>query len=121
MNWTQFTDRKDVPRGAYVQAKIIRKVDRRMYIRVWNCGSSPAYNVSFFIPEGRRLFVLRSRLSYGVLDSGKAYDEYAIADESVLDEVRIITTWQDEYGCQYYKEQTGKAPRQFSEPKLKFS
>lgn len=41
--------------GAYVQAKIIRKEDKKIYLRIWNSGTQPAYNVNFYIPKGHRI------------------------------------------------------------------
>lgn len=95
--------------GAYVQAKIIRKEDKKIYLRIWNSGTEPAYNVNFYIPKGRRICILRSRLDYQCLEPGKAFDEYAVADDVPLKDIDIITYWQDEYGNQYSKEQTERA------------
>lgn len=104
-----FTKERHSNYGAYVQAKIIRKEDRKIYLRIWNSGTQPAYNVNFFIPKGRRICILRSRLDYQCLEPGKAFDEYAVADDVPLKDVEIITYWQDEYGNQYSKEQTERA------------
>ena len=95
--------------GAYVQAKIIRKEDRKIYLRIWNSGTEPAYNVNFYIPKGHRICILRSRLDYRVLNPGQAFDEYAVADEKLLKDVDIVTYWEDESGCLYSMEQTEAA------------
>ena len=70
--------------GACVQAKIIRKEDKKIYLRIWNSGTQPAYNVNFYIPKGHRICVLRSRLECRMLKPGQAFDEYAVADEKLV-------------------------------------
>ncbi len=104
-----FTKEKESIYGAYVQAKIIRKEDKKIYLRIWNSGTQPAYNVNFYIPKGRRICILRSRLDYHCLEPGKAFDEYAVADDVPLKDIEIITYWQDEWGNQYSKQQTERA------------
>lgn len=99
--------------GAYVQAKIIRKEDRKIYLRIWNSGTEPAYNVNFYIPKGHRICILRSRLDYRRLNPGQAFDEYAVADEKLFKEVNIVTYWEDEKGCMYSMEQTESADKIF--------
>lgn len=99
--------------GAYVQAKIIRKEDKKIYLRIWNSGTDPAYNVNFYIPKGHRICVLRSRLDCRVLKPGQAFDEYAVADEKLLKDVSIVTYWEDESGCMYSKEQVEPAKNIF--------
>ena len=69
--------------GACVQAKIIRKEDKKIYLRIWNSGTEPAYNVNFYIPKGHRICVLRSRNNCRILEPGRAFDEYAVADEKL--------------------------------------
>ena len=95
--------------GAYVQAKIIRKEDKKIYLRIWNSGTQPAYNVNFYIPKGHRICVLRSRLECRMLKPGQAFDEYAVADEKLVKSVSIVTYWEDEEGCLYSMEQTEPA------------
>ncbi len=95
--------------GAYVQAKIIRKEDKKIYLRIWNSGTEPAYNVNFYIPKGHRICILKSRLDYQVLNPGQAFDEYAVADEKLLKDVEIVTYWEDESRCAYSMEQTETA------------
>ena len=95
--------------GAYVQAKIIRKEDKKIYLRIWNSGTEPAYNVNFYIPKGHRICVLRSRMDCKVLKPGQAFDEYAVADEKLLKDVAVVTYWEDESGCLYSMEQTEPA------------
>ena len=95
--------------GACVQAKIIRKEDKKIYLRIWNSGTQPAYNVNFYIPKGHRLCVLRSRLECRMLKPGQAFDEYAVADEKLVKSVSIVTYWEDEEGCLYSMEQTEPA------------
>ena len=75
--------------GACVQAKIIRKEDKKIYLRIWNSGTQPAYNVNFYIPKGHRICVLRSRLECRMLKPGQAFDEYAVADEKLVKIVSI--------------------------------
>ena len=90
--------------GACVQAKIIRKEDKKIYLRIWNSGTEPAYNVNFYIPKGHRICILKSRLDYHVLNPGQAFDEYAVADEELLRDVEIVTYWEDERnGEEYFK------------------
>lgn len=107
MRMIKFGEGDSERKGAYVQAKIIRKTDDRMYLRIWNNGSAPAYNVNFFIPKDNRVCVLRSRMNYKVLDPGKAFDEFAVADEKLAGSISIITYWEDAYGNLYSKEQQG--------------
>lgn len=95
--------------GACVQAKIIRKEDKKIYLRIWNSGTEPAYNVNFYIPKGHRICILKSRLDYHVLNPGQAFDEYAVADEELLRDVEIVTYWEDERKCLYSMEQTETA------------
>lgn len=95
--------------GACVQAKIIRKEDKKIYLRIWNSGTEPAYNVNFYIPKGHRICILKSRLDYHVLNPGQAFDEYAVADEELLRDVEIVTYWEDEKKCLYSMEQTETA------------
>lgn len=90
---------------ACVQSKIVKKPDGKVYLRIWNSGGQAAYNVNFYIPKSRRIFVLRSHSDYKMLPPGKAFDEFAIAvDCSDLD-VWITTFWEDEAGNFYSKEQ----------------
>lgn len=103
----QSFDRSDNTQGAYIQAKIIRKTDRKIYLRIWNSGNAPAYNVNFYIPKENRICILRSRLDYRILAPGKAFDEYAVADEQPLDEISIVTYWEDEKGNLFSREQKG--------------
>ncbi len=91
--------------GACVQAKIIRKVDKKIYLRIWNSGTQPAYNVNFYIPKGNRICVLRSRIDCRILRPGQAFDEYAVADEKLVKGVCVVTYWEDEHGCVYSMEQ----------------
>ena len=105
------TGRNDNICGACVQAKIIRKEDKKIYLRIWNSGTLPAYNVNFYIPKGHRLCILRSRLDYRVLGPGQAFDEYAVADERLVRDVSIVTYWEDEEGNLYSKEQTENADK----------
>lgn len=92
--------------GACVQAKIIRKEDKNIYLRVWNSGTEPAYNVNFYIPKGHRICVLRSRVDCRILRPGQAFDEYAVADEKLVKSVSVVTYWEDENGCVYSMEQS---------------
>ena len=92
---------------AFVQAKIIRKYDRKTYLRIWNSGGMTAYNVRFYIPEKRRICVLKCRNSYDALGSGKAFDEYMIADDDIEGSITIITTWEDYRGITFSMEQKG--------------
>lgn len=91
--------------GACVQAKIIRKEDKKIYLRIWNSGTEPAYNVNFYIPKGHRVCVLRSRNNCRILEPGRAFDEYAVADEKLSKGILVVTYWEDEYGCVYSMEQ----------------
>ena len=75
--------------GACVQAKIIRKEDKKIYLRIWNSGTEPAYNVN----------------NCRILEPGRAFDEYAVADEKLSKGILVVTYWEDEYGCVYSMEQ----------------
>ena len=90
-------------------AQEIRKEDKKIYLRIWNSGTQPAYNVNFYIPKGHRICVLRSRLECRMLKPGQAFDEYAVADEKLVKSVSIVTYWEDEEGCLYSMEQTEPA------------
>jgi hypothetical protein len=88
-----------------VEARIIKVSDSKYRIKFWNSGKTTAFNVDYKLPEEFKGHIIREKVPYEYLESGKGFEEIFVV---ILDTPRkfiITTTWQDIEGKSCSKEQ----------------
>lgn len=90
---------------ACVEARIVRISKGNYKLKVWNSGKATAYNVDFQLPEECNGMVIRSIVPFEFLESGKSFEEIFLVSFQTPSKLIIITTWVDEHGNPYLKEQ----------------
>lgn len=90
---------------ANVEARIVNISKGRYKMKIWNSGKATAYNVNFNIPEEYSEFVFKDKVPYEFLESGKSFEENVEVHFGTPDKFKVTTTWNDEQGVEYSKEQ----------------
>lgn len=90
---------------ACVEARII-KISKGSYkLKIWNSGKATAYNVNFKVPEECESMVFRDKVPYEFLETGKNFEEHFLVHFGTPDKFVVTTTWEDDKGESYSKEQ----------------
>jgi hypothetical protein len=90
---------------ACVEARIMNISKGKYRLKVWNSGKATAYNVDFETPLEYRGIVWRDKVPYEFLEPGKSFEEHAIAHGGTPNKFKVTTTWEDNQGILYSKEQ----------------
>jgi hypothetical protein len=90
---------------ACVEARIINISKGNYKMKVWNSGKATAYNVDFAIPQEYKITIWRDKVPYEFLESGKNFEEHVLVHFGTPDKFKLITTWTDEQGKPFSKEQ----------------
>lgn len=90
---------------ACVEARIINISKGNYKMKIWNSGKATAYNVDFKISEECRGMIWRDKVPYEFLESGKSFEEHVIVHNGTPKKFKVITTWTDNQGVTYSKEQ----------------
>ncbi|SDH44045.1 hypothetical protein [Desulfosporosinus hippei] len=90
---------------ACVEARIIKISKGNYKMKVWNSGKATAYNVDFTIPQECKGMIWRDKVPYEFLESGKNFEEHVLVHFGTPEKFKLTTTWTDEQGTSYSKEQ----------------
>jgi hypothetical protein len=90
---------------ACVEARIIRISNNNYVLKIWNSGKGTAFNIDFTTPKEYKIKILRRKVPFEFLESGKSFEEHAIVDMGTSDKFVIITRWENEEGTEFIKEQ----------------
>lgn len=90
---------------ACVDARIVNIARHKYRLKVWNSGKSTAYNVDFEIPPEYNGMIRRDKVPYEFLEPGKNFEEHVIVHMGTPNKFKFTTTWEDEQGTKYSKEQ----------------
>lgn len=90
---------------AVIEARVV-KISKGSYrLKIWNSGKATAYNIDFNLQEGYEGVVRRNKVPYEFLESGKNFEEVVFVHSGTPHKFMITTTWSDESGVSYCKEQ----------------
>lgn len=90
---------------ACVEARIMNVARHKYKMKVWNSGKAIAYNVDFEIPPEYKGMIRRDKVPYEFLEPGKNFEEHVIVHSGTPNKLKLTTTWEDEEGTRYSKEQ----------------
>jgi len=90
---------------ACVEARVMKISKGNYRMKVLNSGKATAYNVDFKIPDECKGMVWRDKVPYEFLESGKNFEEHVLVHMGTPDKFTITTTWTDNQGIPYSKEQ----------------
>lgn len=90
---------------ACVEARIMMISRGKYKMKIWNSGKATAYNVDFKIPEEYKAMVWRDKVPYEFLEAGKSFEEHVLVYNGTPNKFNVITTWADQHGNPYSKEQ----------------
>ncbi len=90
---------------ACVEVRIINISPRQYKLKVWNSGQATAYNVDFEIPKDAEMNVIAEKVPFEFLEPGKSFEENALVHLGTARKFMMKTTWEDERGRSYFKEQ----------------
>lgn len=97
-------ERKEATK-AYVEARVMH-VSRNSYrLKVWNSGKSTAYKVDFKVPDEPEVIILRNKVPYEFLETGKGFEENMLVHSGTPPKFKIITMWEDDGNQRFSKEQ----------------
>ena len=74
-------------------------------MKIWNSVKATAYDVDFNIPGEYKNMVCRDKVPYEFLEPGKSFEEIVIVHFENSEKFKVITTWNNRDGNQYFKEQ----------------
>lgn len=97
-------DREDATK-ACVEARVMKISKGKYKMKVWNSGKATAYNIDFEILNECKGMVFREKVPYEFLESGKNFEEHVIVHNGTPNKFKVTTTWTDEQGSPYSKEQ----------------
>lgn len=97
-------EREDASK-ACVDARIVNISKNKYKLKVWNSGKATAYNVDFEIPSEYNGIIWRDKVPYEFLEPGKNFEEHVLVHMGTPRKFTITTTWKDEQGTKYSKEQ----------------
>lgn len=98
---------RDKPKGANIEARIVKISQRNYKIKIWNSGNEKAYDVDYSIPFEYHITMLKSVTPFEYLDIGKSFEESVIISMESQRKFRIITSWKDEKGDMFSNEILG--------------
>lgn len=90
---------------ACVEARIMKISKNKYVMKVWNSGKATAYNVDFEIPKEYKSMVWREKVPYEFLEPGKNFEELVMVHNGTPNKFKVTTTWSDNQGKPYSKEQ----------------
>jgi hypothetical protein len=90
---------------ACVDARIVNIARHKYKMKVWNSGKAIAYKVDFEIPPEYNGIIWREKVPYEFLEPGKNFEEHVLVYMGTPNKFTITTTWADEKGTKYSKEQ----------------
>ena len=90
---------------ANVEARIMKISKGKYKMKIWNSGKSTAYNVDFKVPEECKGMVLKQKVPYEFLETGKSFEEIVRVYYGTPDKFKVTTTWINKEGHEYSKEQ----------------
>jgi len=91
--------------AACVEARITNITKNNYRMKIWNSGKVTAYNVDYSIPEEANIPIIHDKSPYEVLESGKSYEENALVHMQSASKFTVTTTWEDNKGKKFTKEQ----------------
>lgn len=87
---------------ACVEARIVNISKGKYRMKIWNSGKSTAYNVDYEVPAEYKVIILRDKVPYEFLESGKSFEEHVM---NTPNKFKIITKWSNKEGMFFSKEQ----------------
>lgn len=90
---------------ACVEARVMNISRGKYKMKIWNSGKATAYNVNFSISEEYKGMVWRDKVPYEFLESGKSFEEHVMVHNGTPDKFKVTTTWTDDKGRSYSKDQ----------------
>lgn len=90
---------------ACVEARVMKISKGNYTMKVWSSGKATAYNVDFKIPNEYKGMVRREKVPFEFLESGKNFEEHVMVYNGTPSKFKVTTTWTDEQGIPYSKEQ----------------
>lgn len=90
---------------ACVEARVIKISKGNYKMKIWNSGKAIAYNVNFIIPEEYRGIVWKEKVPYEFLEPNKSFEECVLVHSGTPNKFLVTTTWEDNQGISYSKEQ----------------
>jgi hypothetical protein len=88
-----------------VDARIVNIAKNKYKLKVWNSGKATAYNVDYEIPPEYNGIIWRDKVPYEFLEPGKNFEELVLVHNGTPRKFTITTTWEDEQGTKYSREQ----------------
>lgn len=89
---------------ACVEARVVKIAKHQYRLKVWNSGQATAYFVDFELDDENKSFVRKEMVPYEFLNSGKSFEEYVLFHSRTPNKFKVITTWKDQQGNPYTKE-----------------
>ena len=88
-----------------VEARIYNVSKGKYKLKIWNSSQATAYDADFEVPEKLKGLVFRDKVPFEVLEPGKSFEERMIYYDGTPPKFSIKTTWKNENGEHYEKEQ----------------
>lgn len=96
---------RDAANKSIVEARIYNISKGKYRMKIWNSSQATAYDVDFEVPEELKSLVFRDKVPFEVLEPGKSFEERMIYYDGTPPKFSIKTTWKNENGEHYEKEQ----------------
>jgi len=90
---------------ACIEARLVNISNNNHRMKFWNSGKAIAYNINFICSVENRPIVMKDKVPYEFLESGKSFEEIALISMSTPAKFKITTIWNDKDGQEYSKEQ----------------
>lgn len=90
---------------ACVEARIVNISRGKYRLKIWNSGKATAYNVDFKIPGEFKGMIRKEKVPFEFLESNKSFEEIVMAYSGTPNKLKVTTTWTNENGVSFSKEQ----------------
>lgn len=98
-------EEKNKKEEACVEARIVKISKGKYKIKIWNSGQAIAYNVDYDIPNEYQIILAKRVTPFELLPPGQNFEEYVIIHMQSESKYKVVTSWQDEDGNEFSKEQ----------------
>lgn len=96
---------KNKKEEACIEARIINISKNNHKIKIWNSGSTIAYDVDYTIPQDYQIILNKRVTPFEELPPGQSFEEYVIVHTQSEKKYKVITTWKDQDGNEYSNKQ----------------
>lgn len=74
-------------------------------MKVWNSGSTTAYNIEVSISEEYNIIIMKDKMPFEYLEPGNSFEEYVVIHGGSASKFEILSTWEDMNGEKFSNKQ----------------